>query len=252
MVNDETPSRQFSSEIPMVFKGIVCGFFSFMAWLFASSDEVGRGASIGLKVVSAVSGLFAVLWLLAWVNSLAAQFAGSDGGAMMLDGYSTDDDEHELDTPLEVRPQGMEIRLRDEEHEETPLSAEREQKSQGDDSVLGLISGIIFDILSMFPYFCSAVMMTTTIVFLVTCEIAGWTGLGPAREPNLVSLIVILLFLLSLGFAWRWRSKFSEPTRLRYTVRLVLYAELAALAVCIPLGIVGTLVIEIGEDKGLW
>ena len=91
MVDDATPRRPSSAEIPMLLKGIVCGFFSIMAWLLASSDDVGRGAGIGLHVVSAVSGLFTVVWLVAWVNSLAAQFAGRDGDATMLDGHSTDD-----------------------------------------------------------------------------------------------------------------------------------------------------------------
>lgn len=254
MVDDATPRRRSSSEIPTLLKGIVCGFSSIMAWLFASSDDVGRGARIGLHVVSAVSGLFTVAWLLAWVDSLAARFAGSDGDAMILDGHRTDDAKHGSDAPLEVLPQGLEFRFGDEQPEETAVAARRKQSPPGEDSWLELVLGMIFDILSLFPAFCGVVMITTFIVVAVTYDIAGWIGLVPARELNMASLICILMLLLSLGFGWRWRSQLTEnnASRLQNTILLVLSAELASLGVCIGLAVVGTLVLALGEVTGFW
>jgi hypothetical protein len=253
MVDDATPPRRSSGEIPMLLKGIVCGFFSLMAWLFASLDDVDSGARIGLQVVSAVSGLFTVGWLVAWVNSLATQFVGSDGDAMKLDSHSAGDAEHASEAPLEAS-EGMEFRLGDVVPEDSSVATRREPSPPGDDSWLELVLGMVFDILSVFPAFFVVVSITTLIVASVTYEIGCWIGLAPARESNMASVLVILMLLLSLGFGWRWRSRLTEndATRLQNTILLMFSAELAALGICIGLAVVGTLVVTLGEVTGFW
>jgi hypothetical protein len=260
MVDEESPRRQARDSIPVLLKGIVCGFFSLVAWLMTRSDEVVGGARVGLYVLSAVSGLCAVIWLVSWIHFLALTITGDDGGRIPLGNDRDDDSEDEssgafgLQDPMDLSSDDAEEE--EEASEETTDAGRplREQERPSGDPRFEVILGYIGDILSLFPLVFVIVTVTPSLIYWVTVSTAGAIGLVPDWEWNVARLIVFPALLFTLGFAWRWRSQLAETdgSHLRNIILLVGSAEIAAIGACFVLWVLGILVFILGKVVEIW